>query len=196
MNLLLWGVKGYDGVEITSKILDNSKWSFDEVLEKDSEIVNDIKKALDNGGEVFGLSKKKILKSIYIFKVIKIENERVLVFDKKLILDEVSKCTQEFENDLETILGSTIVERDDVDKAIWNDKEIEPVAVNVGKYEWPVALSFIFLGIFMWIVFDNFMWFWIYLPLAFSSGYTIKATEKKRKISKAKKSKNNKKVSK
>jgi len=184
MQIRIWSVKGYNGYQLTKKMLENEKWSFDELEKVNPKIKKELEKCLNSGGEVFALTKKKIFKAAYLFKVIEQENEKILVIDKKIILDEVEKCVEEFENDLEVVLGETLIERTDLNKAIWRDNEIEPIKIKIGKHEISASLIWIAVGLMFWILFDSFLWFIVYLCIAFSSGYAVKSNVKisKKKI--------------
>lgn len=184
MKIRIWSVKGYGGYQLTQKMLDNEKWSFSELEKVEKNIKKELKKCLNDGGEIFILSKKKVVKAAYIFKTITEKDEKVLILDKKMVLEEVEKCVDEFENDLEVVLGETLMERTDLNKAIWRDNEIEPVKVKIGKYEISTSIIWILVGLMFGFMFDSFMWFIIYFCIALSSGYAIKSDVKinKKKI--------------
>lgn len=124
MDFMLWNVKGYSGVNLTKDKLNSNKFSFTDIKESSSDVVKKVEKTIDNGGVVLALSKKKVIKGLYFFKVTKDGTENVLVFDKMIMLDEVNKCVDEFENDIENILSHILFNRHDIDKAIWHEKEI------------------------------------------------------------------------
>jgi len=124
MDFMLWSVKGYTGVQLTKEKLHNKKYSLDEIKNNDSSIVKQIEENLENGGIIFALSKKKIIKAIYFFKLTTNGNEKTLVFDKKVVLDEANKCIKQFENDIDTVLNGVLFNRHDIDKAVWKEKEV------------------------------------------------------------------------
>lgn len=124
MEIEFWRVKGYTGTRLTKEKLRNENYSFDEIKSVEKNIVKQIEENLENGGVVFGLSKNKIIKAIYFFKLTTNGKEKTLIFDKKVILDEVNKCVKEFENDIDNVLNNLLVNRTDIDKAVWRDKEI------------------------------------------------------------------------
>ncbi len=124
MDIVFWNVKGYKGIHLTKEKLYSKEYSFDEIEKSDSNIIKQIETSLENGGAVLALSKKKIIKAIYIFKLTTNDNEKVLIFDKKVVLDEANKCIKEFENDIDTVLNSVLLNRQDVDRTIWREKEM------------------------------------------------------------------------
>jgi len=124
MDLAFWNVKGYNGIQITKESLHNKKYSFDDIKKYNSNITQEIEENLEKGGIVFGLSKKKNIKAIYIFKLTKKGKDKTLVFDKKIILEEVNKCIEEYENDIDKVLKHIIITRHDIDNAYWREKEI------------------------------------------------------------------------
>lgn len=124
MDYLFWNVKGYAGIELTKEELDNKKYSFDEIKQEDSSIVKQIEDNLSKGGIVLGLCKKKTIKAIYFFKLETKDKEKILVFDRKIVLNEVNKCVKEFENDINTVLNKVLFERYDIDKTIWKEREV------------------------------------------------------------------------
>lgn len=126
MEINYWKVKGYNGVDFTKNKLDNDGYSFAEIKEVDSKIVKQIEKCLEDGGYVFGLHKNKIVKSVYIFKLSSKGKQKILVFDKKIVLDEVNKCVKEFESDIDDLLVTLLdSERIDINMLIWENKTID-----------------------------------------------------------------------
>lgn len=190
--MIFGSVKGYSIQQVTLKMLENNKWNFEELEEKDSKIKKEIKEVIENGGTVYSLDKKKVLKTVYLFKLITDDKDKILTFDKKVVLDEITEdVITEFENDMTTLLGEAVA-GEEITKAIWGDKEIEPSRVKIGKLEIPVSFIWILLGIMFWLFFDNLILFVIYLCVGVSSGYAIKVNEPKRKLKKINKSKNKK----
>lgn len=124
MDYLFWNVKGYAGIELTKEKLDNKKYLFDEIKKENKNIVKEIEENLEKGGIVLGLCKKEIIKAIYFFKLETKDKEKILVFDRKIVLNEVNKCVKEFENDINTVLNKVLFERYDIDKTIWKEREV------------------------------------------------------------------------
>lgn len=122
---LLWRVKGYTGIELTKEKINSNKYFFDEILESDTKIIKQVETKLEKGGVVFALAKKKVIKAIYILKLTTVDGEKVLIFDKKVVLPEVLKCVDEFEEDINGILNEVIFHRHDIDKAVWKEKDID-----------------------------------------------------------------------
>lgn len=124
MDFLFWNVKGYSGIKLTEEDLNNKNYTFDEIKKIDSNILKKVNHTLKNDGVVFALSKKKIIKAVYLFKIEEKNKQKVLVFDEKFVLDEVNKCVKEFEDDFDAILDGILVSRCDIDKVIWKNKEL------------------------------------------------------------------------
>lgn len=122
--IVLWKVKGYTGIQLTKEKLESKKYSFDEIKDSDSNFIKQIEENLEKGGIVFCLLKKKNIKAAYLFKMTKKGKEKSLVFDKKIALDEVNRCIEEFENDIDKVLSGILFNRHDIDKALWREKEI------------------------------------------------------------------------
>lgn len=185
--MVFGSVKGYGIQQISLKMIENKKWNFDELVDKESNIKNEIKEVLENGGTVFALAKKKVFKTVYLFKLVDSKKEKYLEFYKKIILDELTNdAIKEFEDDMTTLLGEAVA-GDEVSKVIWGDKEIELSKVKIGKLEIPLSIIWMLVGVAFWFLFDDFMWFVIYLCIGVSSGYAVKVNEPKRKLKKIKK---------
>lgn len=185
--MIFGSVKGYGIQQISLKMLENKKWNFTELEEIDSDIKKDIEKVIDGGGVVYALEKKKVFKTVYLFKTVSDKEEKYLSFDKSVILEEINDAAiKEFEDDMTTLLGEE-VSQGEITKVIWGDKEIESSKVKIGKWEIPLSIIWMLVGIAFWILFDDFMWFVIYLCIGVSSGYAVKVNEPKRKLNKRKK---------
>lgn len=122
MDFMFWSVKGYTGINLTKEKLHNKKYSFDEIKESNSNVIEQIEDHLEHGGVVLALAKKKKIKLIYFFKLTTINKEKTLIFDNKIVLDEAKKCIKEFENDIDIVLNGIIFNRDDIDKVIWREQ--------------------------------------------------------------------------
>ncbi|MBQ3510858.1 MAG: hypothetical protein IJA30_01020 [Bacilli bacterium] len=185
--MVFGSVKGYGIQQISLKMLENKKWNFSELEIKDSDIKNEIKSVIENGGTVFALEKKKIFKAVYLFKLVNDSDDKYLSFAKKIVLDEIIEdAIKEFEDDMTTLLGEAVA-GEEVSKVIWGEKEIELSKIKIGKLEIPLSIIWMLMGILFWLLFDDFMWFVIYLCIGVSSGYAVKINEPKRKLKKSKK---------
>ena len=185
--MVFGSVKGYGIQQISLKMLENKKWNFSELEIKDSDIKNEIKSVIENGGTVFSLEKKKIFKAVYLFKLVNDSDDKYLSFDKKIVLDEIIEdAIKEFEDDMTTLLGEAVA-GEEVSRVIWGEKEIELSKIKIGKLEIPLSIIWMLMGILFWLLFDDFMWFVIYLCIGVSFGYAVKINEPKRKLKKSKK---------
>jgi len=124
MDNIFWQIKGYSGINLTEEKLLQKKYSFKEIEKEDKEVLKNIEESLKKGGIVFCLHKKDIIKVVYIFKLTTKSKQKTLVFDSKIVLEEASRCIKAFERDIHTVLNSIMINRHDIDKAIWQDKEI------------------------------------------------------------------------
>jgi len=129
-DIILWKVKGYTGFQLKLEDFEKQKYSFEEIDDKN--LTKEIKSTLKNGGVVFGLSKKNIVKAVYTFKLETRENKKILICDKKIILEETTKCTKEFERDLNGIFSYILADRIDIDKVIFNKQEVT-LLTNIKK---------------------------------------------------------------
>ena len=109
---------------------------------------------------------------------------------EKSLRIKLNNVINEFEENMTTLLGEAVSE-EEITKVIWNDKEIEPSKVKIGKWEIPVSFVWIMAGIIFWMIFDDFIWFTIYLCIGISCGYVVKINESKRKFQKEKKNRSN-----
>ena len=180
-------VKEYNINQITLKMIDNVKWDFSEIESKNSEIKNYLKDIIKNEGVVYSLNKKKVFKAIYVFKMEKVDDKKSLVFDKKISLKELTaEVIEEFEKDIVTILGEEVASNE-FEKATWDDKVIEPNTIKIGKWEIPVTLAWVLLGVVCCILFDEVIMLPIFLCCGIGTGYVVKANEPMRKLKKNKK---------
>ena len=161
--------------QVTKKRIE--KFDFTKLKEKDSNIKMYIEEVLNNGGFVYALGKKKVLKCVYIFKLVTEENDKILVFDKSVVLEEAINCIEKFEKDIPEILGEELIDRQEIKKVVWEDKEIKPIKLIIGRYELPVTTLWIISGAILWHVTGDLFWFLIGISLGFSTGYAVKKSE-------------------
>ena len=126
-------IKEYKTLEITKKVLQNGKWSFGEF---DKNLVKELFEVLNNGGFIFALGKKieknKVVKGIYVFKLEKQGDDKILVFDRSLFTEEVrEEVLNKFIENLDSILGTLVSERH-VSKAFFEEKEFEAKKIKIG----------------------------------------------------------------
>lgn len=175
-------IKGYKVFEITTKLLKNGKWSFEEISKNNEKIVEEIENVLDNKGLVFALGKKidknRVVKAVYIFKTDLNGDEKVLVFDKKIFSEKISEdVISEFENNIDDVLGAA-VSKEQVNRAIFGEKEFELKKVKIGKYEVSSALLWFVWGVLLWVVTDDFIWFCLGICFGATSSYVVKVNGK------------------
>lgn len=165
--------KRYREVLLRKKTLDGK--IFCELVKVDPSIVRETEYALENKNIVFAYKEKNILKIIYLFEKVPSEKGKTLVFKKTVHTPDVSEEDLiKIENNICQDLGADIA-MDEIQRVEWNDKEIVPTKVKIGKYELGTA-ALIFISALVISVFSD----EIALPisvgilLALTCGYTIR----------------------
>lgn len=165
--------KHYREVILKKRTLDSK--IFCELVKVDSSIVRETEYALENKDIVFAYKEKDILKIIYLFETVQSENGKILVFKKAVHTPDVSEEDLiKIESNICQDLGADIA-MDEIQRVEWNDKEIVPTKVKIGKYELGTA-ALIFISALVISVFSD----EIALPisvgilLALTCGYTIR----------------------
>lgn len=186
-------IKEYKTLEITKKVLQNGKWSFGEF---DKNLVKELFEVLNNGGFIFALGKKieknKVVKGIYVFKLEKQGDDKILVFDRSLFTEEVrEEVLNKFIENLDSILGTLVSERH-VSKAFFEEKEFEAKKIKIGKKEVSVMILWLLWGIITSILTKDVIWLCLGVCFGSTSSYTLKVngevqSEKKEKTKKKKK---------
>ena len=186
-------IKEYKTLEITKKVLQNGKWSFGEF---DKNLVKELFEVLNNGGFIFALGKKieknKVVKGIYVFKLEKQGDDKILVFDKSLFTEEIrEEVLNKFIENLDSILGTLVSERH-VSKAFFEEKEFEAKKIKIGKKEVSVMILWLLWGIITSILTKDVIWLCLGVCFGSTSSYTLKVngevqSEKKEKTKKKKK---------
>lgn len=186
-------IKEYSVLEVTKKVIEKNKVSFDEFSKKD---LKEIENILDDKGLVFALAKKidkkKVVKGLYLFKLEIKEEQKTLIFDKNIFVEEIKEeVLVEFEELLDEVLGSVVSEQQ-VHSVKFKEKEFELKKIKIGKYEISGAILWFLAGIILSILLDNFIWFGIFICFGLSSNYVVKKNGKK--VSKREEKRKNKKV--
>lgn len=168
-------IKEYKILEITKGVLKKGKWSFDEF---DKKLVDELTDVVNNGGFIFALGKKidkkKIVKGIYIFKLEKQGDDKILVFDKKIFSEAIrEEVLNRFIENLDSILGSLVSERHVV-RAYFGDKEFEAKKVKIGKKEISVMVLWLLWGIITSILTNDVIWLCLGVCFGTTSSYTLK----------------------
>ncbi len=153
--MIIGTIKGYKVCSINNlKNVD----LFEEIELKSPNIKENIKRVIEGKGIIYALKKNKKLKSIYLFESIKEEKNRLLRFIEKVSVDEIS---EEIEQELEKNIYEEFTELvtfEDYDKIEWNDKEIIPKMVKIGKFNITLGGLCLFLGITVGIIIDDLIW--------------------------------------
>lgn len=152
-------VRGYKICKINKKSLNKAEL-FSELENKEPKIKEIIENViLNEKGIVYGLKKGNILKAVYVFLGKEIENnEKILTFSKNVSTDEISEeVSNEFEK---TILEELkeCVSFEEYKKVEWNDQEIVPQTIKIGKYNVSAGIIGFFAGILIGaILLDSFV---------------------------------------
>lgn len=186
-------IKEYSVLEVTKKVIEKNKVSFDEFSKKD---LKEIEIVLADKGLVFALAKKidkkKVVKGLYLFKLEIKEDQKTLIFDKNIFAEEIrEEILVEFEEALDEVLGSVVSEQQ-VHSVKFKDKEFEQKKIKIGKHEISAVVLWILAGTIISILLDDFMWFCIFICFGISSNYVVKKNGKK--VSNKEEKRNNKKT--
>ena len=155
-------IKGYDICNVTKRKIEKEEF-LSEIQIKDSKIKEKIINVLENKGCVYGLKKKGIFKAIYIFDNKKVDNKKVLKFNKSLYVEEARDKKEQFEKAIIEELKEKVT-MEEVSKVDWGDIEIEPNKIaGFSGLTFSVCIS---LGIIYGMLFDN-------LALGISFGVAI-----------------------
>ncbi len=193
MIVLFGSIKEFKILEITKRVLQKGKWSFEEF---DKNLVNELSEVLNDGGFIFALGKKieknKIVKGIYIFRLEKQGDEKILVFDKSIFAEVIrEEVLNKFVENLDSILGTLVSERH-VTKAFFEEKEFEVKKIKIGKKEVSVMILWLLWGVITSILTKDVIWLCLGVCFGSTSSYTLKVngeipSEKKEKSKKKKK---------
>lgn len=130
-----------------------------EVESKDNKINQEVMDVIKNKGKVYGFKKDKKLKAIFIFEKVKNEKKATLKLSKKIYIDEIN---EEMQKQLEQILISYIsqyVALEEISKIIFEDKEIVPELIKVGKFRITLGTLILLLSTIIGIAFFNKSWY-------------------------------------
>lgn len=154
MGVIIGKIKGYSVCDISKGTLKKEEF-FQEIEVKEPKIKEKAIQILENKGVMYGLKKDKKLKAIYLFDSRVENNNRILIFTEKILLDEIN---EEVEKEFEKAINQELIELvslEDYKKVEWGDEEIVPKTVKVGKYAVPLGTLFFIIGVIIGIIFDD-----------------------------------------
>lgn len=151
-------IKGFHICNIRKNKINDSEF-VEDIKTKDSKITQEVMDVIENKGKVYGVKKDQKLKAIFLFERVENEKKKTLKLSKKIFVDEINKeMEQQIENKLLERMAQDVA-LEEVSKVIFEDKEIVPEEVKIGKTS--IALSsFIFiLSIIIGMVFFYDHWY-------------------------------------
>ena len=153
---------------------------FSQIDEKDNKFINEIIEALHNEEidcEVYGLKskKEKKYKAVYLFKSeLDKNNDKILRFEKSVIMDDLSnETTNAFEYVIYDLLSENVTVDEKWKKVIWKDKVIESHAIRIASVNLSACLFGIILGILLYVVTGQFIWFALGIFLGIGGGALV-----------------------
>ena len=183
-------MQGYSCDKIGKKTIEK-KEGFEEVLEKDSEILEKAKKAIEAKGDVFVIKQKKVIKAIYLFEQEIIEEKKkVLKLVYELKLEGIpADVIEHYENDILEVIKENI-SLGDIYKLEWEGKEIEKSYMKIGNQYLPFGFLILFATLII-SIYTNQVWIFLIGLLAALSGGVVVNESKKNEAKKRKAEDNN-----
>lgn len=151
-------IKEFHLCNVRKKQINNYEF-IKEIKAKDSRIIQEVIDVIENKGKVYGFEKNKKLKAIFLFEKVKNEKKKTLKLSKKILLDDIDK---EMEQQFENILISNFVQYvalEDISKVIFENQEIVPEVVKVGKFGIALSSLIVILSTIIGTVFFNDYWY-------------------------------------
>lgn len=175
-------IDGYDIIAI-GKGKAKKDELFSEILKTDKEIQNEIKKLTEKEtGRIFAIVKKKKIKGIYLFEVVKKDEERILEHIKTVFTKEVKEETQNKYDEMMLKIAKDYVSSQEYNKVTFEDNVVQ-IDPKKSKKDIELALlgSFALAFVLGWIIFNDFMmgiiWGIIFSPTY--SGLKVVITKKR-----------------
>lgn len=150
--------KGFHLCDIGKKKINKEEF-VEEIKAKDAKIAEEVINVLSNKGEVCGFKKDKKLKAIYLFEREKEEKKVILKLSKKIMVDEIS---EEMEKELDDVLLTNFIEvvaLEEISKVVFEDKEIVPKTVKVGKFNIAIGSLSLAIGTIIGVLFLGDDWY-------------------------------------
>jgi hypothetical protein len=149
-------IQGYDVTKVGKGTAKKDKL-FVEIEKKDSEIKEKVRELVNNNsGRVYAITKKGLIRGLYLYKLETKNKQTILVHMQKLFTDDVSPEVQEKYDDFYLKLAESRVKYQEYDKVVLEDKVIQ---IDPTKTRKEIALT-LFTGflmgfVFGWLIFDD-----------------------------------------
>ena len=156
---------------------------FSEILKTDKDIQNDVKKITEKEtGRIFAIIKKKKIKGLYLFEVVKKDEERILEHIKTVYTKDVNEDIQNKYDELILKMAKDYVSMQEYNKVTFEDNIVQIDPKKTKKEKEIAILGGAALGFILgWLIFDNFvmaiMWAIIFAPIY--SGLEVVITKKR-----------------
>lgn len=168
---------------------------FSEILKEDKDIQSDVKNIIEKEtGRIFAIIKKKKIKGLYLFEVVKKDEQRILEHIKTVYTKEVNEDVQNKYDELILKMAKDYVSMQEYNKVTFEDNVVQIDPKKTKKEKEIALLGGTALGFILgWLIFDDFMmailWGLIFAPIY--SGLEVVITKKRgRKKKNTKENKN------
>lgn len=154
-------INGHDIIKVSKRKAKKDK-IFEEIKAKDKNIQEEVKELVNNSsGIVYAITKKKIIKGLYIFKIDKKEENLNLV--KTLFTKDVEKEVKEKYDDFIIKIARESVSHQEYKKVTLEDKIVEVNPKPSKPKRFLTLFGEFMIGFaFGWIVFDDILFGFIY----------------------------------
>ena len=175
-------IDGYDIITI-GKGKAKKDELFSEILKADKEIQSDVKNIIEKEtGRIFAIIKKKKIKGLYIFEVVKKDEQRILEHIKTVYTKEVNEDVQNKYDELILKMAKDYVSMQEYNKVTFEDNVVQIDPKKTKKEKEIALLGGTALGFILgWLIFDDFMmailWGLIFAPIY--SGLEVVITKKR-----------------
>ena len=187
-------IDGYDIITI-GKGKAKKDELFSEILKADKDIQSDVKNIIEKEtGRIFAIIKKKKIKGLYLFEVVKKDEQRILEHIKTVYTKEVNEDVQNKYDELILKMAKDYVSMQEYNKVTFEDNVVQIDPKKTKKEKEIALLGGTALGFILgWLIFDDFMmailWGLIFAPIY--SGLEVVITKKRgRKKKNTKENKN------
>ena len=175
-------IDGYDIITI-GKGKAKKDELFSEILKADKEIQSDVKNIIEKEtGRIFAIIKKKKIKGLYLFEVVKKDEQRILEHIKTVYTKEVNEDVQNKYDELILKMAKDYVSMQEYNKVTFEDNVVQIDPKKTKKEKEIALLGGTALGFILgWLIFDDFMiailWGLIFAPIY--SGLEVVITKKR-----------------
>ena len=150
-------IDGYDIIAI-GKLKAKKDELFDEILKYDSKVKDETRQIVNtSSGRVFAITKKGLIKGIYLFEVETKDDVKNLKHIKTVYSDEVSEDVQKKYDNHILNLAKDYVSYQEYDKVTLEDKVVQMDPKKSKKEKTIAMLSGFAVGFMLgWLIFDEF----------------------------------------